>query len=185
MLRDTPGDGDAELVEAARQGDRRAFELLLVPLVQPAFRVAFAMLSDRDEADDAVQEAALCAWKAVSRLRAGTSSMRPWFLTIVVNQCRMVRRRRWWRVLRLPDVRLPAAPVVDLEQSWDLARMVERLPEPDRLLLYLHFSLDMPFREVGAVLGISAGAAKSRMYRVTRRLRPQLSAPEEVRSDGA
>jgi RNA polymerase sigma-70 factor (ECF subfamily) len=185
MLRDTPDEADAELVEAARHGDRRSFEILLLPLIQPAFRVAFAMLGDRDEADDAVQESALRAWQAIGRLRAGTTSLRPWFLTIVANQCRMTRRRRWWKVLRLPEVRRDPAYPAEVEGSWDLSRVLARLPAPDRLLLYLHFSLDMPFSEVGTVLGISAGAAKSRLYRVTRRLRPQLKSAEEVRSDGA
>src|ERR1041385_7412921 len=95
---------DAGLVEAARAGDRRAFELLLVPLLQPAYRVAFNMLGDRDEADDAVQQAALNAWRGVRRLRPGPSALRPWFLAILVNECRGTRRGRWWRVLRLPDL---------------------------------------------------------------------------------
>jgi RNA polymerase sigma-70 factor (ECF subfamily) len=185
MLRDTPGEGDAALVEAARHGDRRAFELLLVPLIQPAFRIARAMLGDRDEADDAVQEAALRAWQAAGHIRPGTPALRPWFLTIVVNQCRQIRRRRWWRVVRLPAIDGMTAYPADIEGSWDLKRILAGLPERDRLLLYLHFGLDMPFPEVGAVIGISPGAAKSRLYRITRRLRPALAGAEEVRSHGA
>jgi RNA polymerase sigma-70 factor, ECF subfamily len=174
---------DAALVDAARRGDRRAFELLLVPLIQPAYRVAFRMLGDRDEADDAVQEAALHAWAAVGRLRPGTPSLRPWFLKVVVNQCRSVRRRAWWRVLRLPVVLGSSPSGGDLDGVWDLRRSVERLPRGQQLLLHLYFCLDLPLEEVGQVLGISPAAAKARLYRITRRLRTALETTE-VRSDG-
>jgi len=175
---------DAGLVEAARQGDRRAFELLLTPLIQPAYRVAFRMLGDRDEADDAVQEAALHAWTAVGRLRSGTPSLRPWFLKVVINQCRSTRRRRWWRVLRLPHVPESATAGADLDGAWDLRRAVERLPHGQQVLLHLYFCLDLPFDEIGQVLGISPAAAKARLYRITRRLRPELET-SEVHCDGA
>src|SRR5882672_1306438 len=126
---------DAGLVEAARAGDRHAFELLLVPLLQPAYRVAFNMLGDRDEADDAVQQAALNAWSGVRRLRPGTPSLRPWFLTILVNECRGIRRGRWWRVLRLPDIVAAPSGMPDLDRGHDLRRALDRLPARKRLLL--------------------------------------------------
>src|SRR5205085_229946 len=94
-----------ELVEAARQRDRAAFESLLRPLVEPAYRMAFAMLSDREDAEDAVQEGALKAWRAVRRIRPGVDSIRPWFFAIVANECRSARRRRWWTVLKVADLR--------------------------------------------------------------------------------
>ena len=70
----TAPDDDTELVDAARSGDRHAFEALLVPLLQPAYRVAFNMLGTRDEAEDAVQQAALLAWRGAGRLRPGTAT---------------------------------------------------------------------------------------------------------------
>jgi RNA polymerase sigma-70 factor (ECF subfamily) len=176
---------DAELVEAARQGDRRAFELLLVPLLQPAYRVAFNMLGDRDAAEDAVQEAALSAWRGARRLRAGTQTLRPWFLAILVNECRGIRRGRWWRVLRLPDLLAAPPAEPDLDRRWDLRRALDRLPARQRLLLYLYFCLDLPFEEIGPILRISPAAARARLYRITRGLRPQLENTEGVRNHGS
>jgi RNA polymerase sigma-70 factor (ECF subfamily) len=176
---------DADLVEAARGGDRGAFERLLVPLLQPAYRVAFNMLGNRDEADDAVQQAALNAWRAVRRLRAGTPTLRPWFLAIVVNECRGIRRGRWWRVLRLPDIQSAPPSMPDLDRAWDLRRALDRLPARQRLLLYLYFCSDLPFEEIGPILRISPAAARARLYRITRRLRPQLEHSEEVRNHGS
>jgi RNA polymerase sigma-70 factor (ECF subfamily) len=70
---------------------------LLAPVLGQAHRLAFAMLGNGAEAEDAVQEASLKAWKAFPRLRQG-SDIRPWFLTITANECRQRRRNRWWRV---------------------------------------------------------------------------------------
>ena len=57
---------------------------------------------------------------------------------------------------------------------------LDRLPYQDRLLLHLYFVLDLPAVEVAQVLGISTGAVKSRIHRVTRRLRPGLNTVEVI-----
>src|SRR5439155_13416046 len=67
--------------------DNRTFEELLSTVLDPAFRLAMTMLNDRTAAEDAVQEAAVKAWRSFGRFRAG-AEMRPWFLTIVANECR-------------------------------------------------------------------------------------------------
>jgi len=82
------------LLEAAKDGDDGAFEILLAPLLEPGYRLAGGMLQDHQAAQDAVQEAALKAWRKLRQLREG-SEMRPWFLGIVANECRSVRRSRW------------------------------------------------------------------------------------------
>jgi RNA polymerase sigma-70 factor (ECF subfamily) len=167
-----------ELISAARRGDRNAFEALLRPLIDPAYRLALAMLSDRTAAEDAVQESALKAWRAVRRLRPNPDAFRPWLLAIVANQCRDTRRRRWWTVLKLADLRTPIDHTTDAAGIVDLREAVARLPANDRLVLYLFFYLDLPLPEVAATLGISTAAAKARLYRITRRLRPGLEISE-------
>src|SRR2546423_12687503 len=81
----------AELLERSLTGDRIAFERLFRPLYHDGFRLAVGMLSDASLAEDAVQEALLNAWRKLHTFREG-SNVRPWFLTIVANQCRTVRR---------------------------------------------------------------------------------------------
>src|ERR1700688_1380149 len=92
------------LLEAAKLGDDSAFEILLEPLLEPGYRLAGGMLQDHQAAQDAVQEAAVKAWRKLRQLRDG-SEMRPWFLGIVANECRSARRSRWSSVIKmvLPD----------------------------------------------------------------------------------
>ena len=114
----------------------------------------------------------------MSRIRPGVGTARPWFLAIVANECRMARRNRWWSVLRYAEPAPAAAAETDIAGGMDLRRQIQGLPLDDRLLLHLYFVLDLPAAEVAQVLGIRTGAVKSRLHRVTRRLRSQLVTAE-------
>lgn len=172
-------DYTSELVDRSLAGDRTAFEQLIADLVEPGYRLACGILLDRDEAEDAVQEATLKAWLKLSSFRRGADP-RPWFLTIVANHCRDVRRRPWWSVLRGDSLAGEAGPPgADPALGIDLRRALETLPATDRALMVLHYYLDLPLDEVARVLRVSPGAAKSRLYRVLRRLRGYLE-PSEV-----
>lgn len=171
----------ADLVASAIRGDTSAFALLLDPLWDPAYRLAFSMLGNREAAEDAVQEAALKAWRNIRRLRPETPNLRPWFLTIVANQCRSMKRSRWWRVLRLADVARSLAGGFDMkaDERLDLEAALHRLPNDQRLTLALRYYLDLPMDEVASVLGVSRSAAKSRVRRALKALEPALAAPRE------
>jgi RNA polymerase sigma-70 factor (ECF subfamily) len=150
----------------------------VTPLVPAAQRLAFGMLQNRHECEDAVQEATFKAWRAFGRLR-DQSNLRAWFLTIVANECRQRRRSRWWSLVRVaePSEEVPA-PASDGAVSMDLRRALARLPTDMRLVLVLRYYMDLPFNEVGRILGISAPAAKARVHRALARLRVDI--PEVI-----
>jgi len=154
--------------EGDREGD---FDFLVGPHLEAGYRTALAILRDPDEAHDAVQEAAFKAWRRIKQLRQAGSA-RAWFLAIVANQCRSTRRGRWWSVVRLPRVDT-GRQEFDSDRN-DIGSALAKLPAEDRLALFLHFYLDLPLEEVGTVLGLSAGGAKTRVYRAVKKLRPDL-----------
>jgi RNA polymerase sigma factor (sigma-70 family) len=164
------------LVQAAKQGDESAFELLLEPLLDQGYRLACAMLHDHPAAEDAVQEAALRAWQKVAQLREG-SDMRPWFLAIVANQCRTLRRSRWWSVVRGETPGHAAAPPDDaLLEGLELRKALRSMDEAKRLILVLHWYLDLPLEEIAAITGTSVHAAESRLLRATQELKRRMEA---------
>ena len=78
-------------------------------------------------------------------------------------------------MIRLPDVDTGAhTRESGGAQTVDLDRELAKLPREDRLALFLYFYLDLPLEEVGTVLGLSAGGAKTRVYRAAKKLRPGL-----------
>lgn len=171
---DVPDDAVLALSEA------ELFDLELRPVILPAYRLALGMKLRPAEAEDAVQEAALRAWRHRRKRRPG-SPFRPWFLAIVANRCRDTYRGRWAKVLHLE-----VAPAVaddacgDDPEVIDLRRALRSLPAPARLLLVLRFYLDLPYDEIGMVLGVSANGAKLRMKRAISKLQDALGASAEA-----
>jgi RNA polymerase sigma-70 factor (ECF subfamily) len=163
---------------AAVGGNASAFDRLIGPLVEPGYRLAFTMLGRREDAEDAVQEATINAWRNLHRLQ-DKSAARSWFLAIVANQCRSTRRGRWWSIIKLGDPEQHrAGPEEQTVQRSDLQRALKRLDPDERLALFLRYYMDLGLSEVAAVLGISETAAKSRIHRAAQRLRPVLAVPE-------
>jgi RNA polymerase sigma-70 factor (ECF subfamily) len=169
---------EGALIARAKAGDKVAFERLLEPAIRSATRLAFAMLHDRGEAEDAFQEAALRGWRRLQNLRDG-SPFQPWFIGIVANQCREIRRGHWWRVVRVPDATaIQSADDVTWFEAEDLRRAVMRLPHDQRAAILLHFHLDMPLSDVATALGISQSGVKTRINRALKRLRPAMGVSE-------
>lgn len=149
------------------------FESLISPLVEPGLRLAFSMLGNRSEAEDATQEAITRAWRALGQLR-DRSLVRPWFLAIVANRCRNVRRTNWFKTIRLPEVFQSDQRAEPGVERVDAERALARLPMGERQVLFMRFYLDLPVEEVAVALKISPAAAKGRIYRACKRLRPEL-----------
>jgi RNA polymerase sigma-70 factor (ECF subfamily) len=170
----------SELIQAAQSGSRQAFESLLTPLIEPACQLGFGILGDWQEAEDAVQEAAYKAWKHIGRLKPGTTTLRPWFFAIVRNQSLSARRGRWFSLIRSGNILLASASVPDEDATRhvDLERALIRLRRNQQMVLLLYYYLDLPLDEVSPIMGISASAAKSQLYRALGKLRPHLELSE-------
>ena len=90
---------ETQLLKAARGGDERAFAELVEVHRGPLYAHCYQMLGSVHDADDAVQEALLKAWRALARFEA-RSSLRTWLYTIATNVClRMIEQRPSPRVL--------------------------------------------------------------------------------------
>ena len=164
------------ILAAAKQGDAAAFEALLRPLLEPGYRLAGGMLQDHQAAQDAVQEAALIAWRKLSQLR-DESEMKHWFFAIVANECRSVRRSRWSSVMRLvlPDT-AAEAPIDSVLSGMELRLALRGLDEKKRLALVLRWYLDLSLEEIAAITQSSVHAVEGQLQRGVRELRQRMEA---------
>ena len=169
---------DPTLVRDARRGNDAAFTLLLRPLLEPAYRLAVGMLQDRQLAEDAVQEAAVNAWRKLHQLREG-AEMRPWFFGIVANESRKTRRSRWRGVLKIgAEPRRAEAPDDTVVQRLELRSGLKRLRPEQRLVVVLYFYLDLPLEEIATITRASFAAVRGRLYRGIRELKADLTNSE-------
>lgn len=172
------GLGQQGLVARSVAGDGQAFAALLGPSMEPAFRLASAMLNDPYAAEDVVQEASTSAWRRLSNLREG-APVEPWFLGIVANACRTWRRHRWWRVLTGLDghVETRVSPDEAFGSDLDLRRAVGALPTNIRVVMVMRFYLDLSVPDIAVALKVPPGTVKSRLARGAARLCAALADP--------
>jgi RNA polymerase sigma-70 factor (ECF subfamily) len=174
-------EADRDLVDRAKARDRGAFDDLVGPVIDQAFRLAFGMLRDRWLAEDAVQEATVRAWRKLGNLRPG-APLRPWFLAIVANQCRTAMRARWWSVIRVDRMEGSVGPGFEdrIVRGADLRAALGKLATDQREVLVLRYYLDLPLEEVAAITGVPLGTVKSRINRGLAALRPHFDAGEAL-----
>lgn len=161
-------DHDDRLVRRAQRGDKRAFEELFTAHQHRLFTLAARELGSAADADDAVQEALIRAWKALPRFR-GDASFSTWLYRICLNAISDQRARRArGSGTPLDDVAEPADPrdaILERELSGDLQRALAALDETYRTAVILYDVLGRSYAEIGDVLGVPEGTVKSRIFR--------------------
>jgi RNA polymerase sigma factor (sigma-70 family) len=174
---------EASLVVRAKHGDAAGYEELVRMHQAIAFRVALVAAGDRGDAEEAVQDGFVKAYRALGRFREG-APFRPWLLRIVANEARNRRRaegRREGLTLRaaheLPSGDAAPSPegrAIAAEERATLLAALELLSDDDRLVLSCRYLLDLGEEETGEVLSLRRGTVKSRTSRALGRLREQL-----------
>ena len=183
---------EPELVDRAMDGDTHAYEELVRMHQQIAMRTAWLVTRNTAEAEDAVQEAFVKAYRALRRFREG-AAFRPWLLAIVTNEARNRRRsvaRADRLTLRVAEVRpsgdaapSPEAAALRDEERTLLVQALNAMREEDRLVVGYRYLLGLSEAETAEALGVPKGTVKSRLARSLARLREAL-AGAEVSADG-
>ena len=160
------------------------FRRLVDQHLDGAYRLAAVILNDRDEAEDAVHEATVSAWRGFAGLRA-PARFEAWYRRILINECRdRLRTRARHRAVHLgrdlaetehPQVADPSEAAAARDA---VARALDTLTPDELVLVTLRFYADLTVPAVAAVLGIPEGTVKSRLHTGLARLRAALEVPD-------
>jgi RNA polymerase sigma-70 factor (ECF subfamily) len=179
---------DQALIERSRHGDVAAFEPLVAKYRDRAWRLAFNILRDREDAWDVTQEAFIRAWQALPSFR-GQSAFYTWLFRIVVNVASDRARQRAARGRAFGTERVPeedwertmvdeaAAPDDEAgraEQRERIMKALGALPEHHRTIIMLSDLEGLSYREIAEVLDIPMGTVMSRLHHARKRLRDVL-----------
>lgn len=155
---------------------REEFGVLVTEHSRSMFRAARALLDCDADAEDAVGEAILRAWRKREQLRDPAAG-RAWLLKITVN-CAYEQRRRAARLLYTDQVEGIAGDAEDQPVSH-LWEAVLRLPGDQRAVVTLYYYEDLPVKEIARILGVAQGTVKSRLGRARARLKQMLREEED------
>ena len=162
---------DAELIAQAQAGSAAARETLFDRYWQRVWRTAYAVAGTEDVASEIAQDTFIRAFAALSRFEHGRP-VGPWLAKIAVNRALDVMRRER---LQAPG-RADEAVAPDPDRDWELLEAVRRLSPERRLVIGLHYWLDLGVEQIGEILELPAGTVASRLSRALAQLRHDLEA---------
>ena len=181
---------DSELLDAIRGGDLRALEILMRRHNRTLYRTARAILRDDAEAEDAVQEAYLRAYRALDSFR-GESKLSTWLVRIAANEALMRRRRNARSAEVIPvdpaadpedeafdtmsDIADPERDTLRAEMRRILEARIDALPESYRAVFVLRALEELSVEETAAALEIPEATVRTRFFRARALLREALA----------
>lgn len=171
---------DQELVTNILNGDEQSFAELVSRYEQAVYNLAYYMLHDWAEAEDATQEAFLRAYRNLRRYDP-TRSFKTWVMSIASNHCIDRLRRRRFQKFSLDEM-LPTHPAlsskeagpeeqtIESERSKSISRLLDRLAPKYRSVVLLYYWYEMSCAEIAATLDVQEGTVKSRLFRARNQL---------------
>jgi RNA polymerase sigma-70 factor, ECF subfamily len=182
---------DAEIVRRVGDGETSLFELIMRRYNRRLFRIARGILGSDAEAEDAVQEAYVCAWLKLRQFR-GPEGFASWLCQIATNEALMRRRKRKVVLTDLSSLDEPlneTAAMADQQSPHDnpeaglheyqlrrlLERAIDALPDTYRDVFVLREIEQLSVAETARFLGVEEGAVKTRVHRARRLLQENLT----------
>jgi RNA polymerase sigma-70 factor, ECF subfamily len=182
------GIADAELAARVASGDGAAFELLMRRHNRRLYRIARSVLRNDADAEDALQESYLAAYRAIGAFR-GEASLATWLAKLVLNHC-LGRKRKAQRrdniVAIVPedlendsvgpiDLETPDRALIRAELRELLESKVEQLPEVFRTVFMMRCVEELTVEETADLLAIPQATVRTRHFRARSLLRESLA----------
>jgi RNA polymerase sigma-70 factor, ECF subfamily len=169
---------DRAIIQRVLGGDAEAFSTLVDRHYARCARIALRILGNREDAEEAIQDAFLRAFKALGDYE-DRERFSAWLTRILVNQCRSILARARKREAVFPDLdprrlEFAVAPEID-DGTWpELDHLLERLPAEQREAIVLKYADDLTYEEMSRITGAGESALKMRIQRAFARLRALL-----------
>ncbi len=164
------------------------FQRQAMPQLPAAYRLAYALLRERSEAEDAVQDSYLRAFRAFTQFRGG--DFKPWLLTIVRNVCyrQLQQRKRGFNVISFDEALVgrdgeerpgfdiaseapsPEEALITAADVGQLQQLLSELPPTLREVLHLREIEEMSYQQIASATGVPVGTVMSRLSRAREHL---------------
>ena len=165
---------DADAIKRCQQGDREVFRHLVERYQKRAVAQAMVILLNRDDADDAVQEAFIDAFKAIGTFDTSRTFYQ-WFYVLLRNRCyKLTGRRRPTESLDEASL-LASQPGMANETRLAVEKSLRSLTREEREIVSLKYLGGLSYDEIAAHLQIPRGTVMSRLFYARQRLQGKLS----------
>lgn len=166
-----------ETLIKAKNGDASAFAELYSQYAKDFYRLAFCMMKVREDAEDAVQDAAITVFKHLSDIKK-IESFKAYFFTVLANECKKRLKTRVAEQTEVYDETVWAvvdSTNTDISLSLELQQAIMKLDEDERLVVLLSAQAGLKSKEIAKITGLTAGSIRSKRSRSLAKLREELS----------
>ena len=179
-----------EAVEKAKQGDQQAKEVLYIETCQHMFFLAKSIVKSDEEAMDIIHDSYICVFQKLDNIK-NAAGFKSYLRTTVANRCKNYLRKK--KPLYLSDMTedgteleledtdgvIPGELVGNEDVIECVRRVVESLPEEQRICVILRYYDEMSLQEIADTLEVSLGTVKSRLSRASKKMRDEIERLEK------
>lgn len=179
-----------EAVEKAKQGDQQAKEVLYTETCQHMFFLAKSIVKSDEEAMDIIHDSYICVFQKLDNIK-NAAGFKSYLRTTVANRCKNYLRKK--KPLYLSDMTedgteleledtdgvIPGELVGNEDVIECVRRVVESLPEEQRMCVILRYYDEMSLQEIADTLEVSLGTVKSRLSRASKKMRDEIERLEK------
>lgn len=179
-----------EAVEKAKQGDQKAKEVLYTETCQSVYFLARNMVKSDEDAMDIVHDSYICVFQKLDNIK-NAAGFKSYLRTTIVNRCKNYLRKK--KPLYLSDMtedgeefeledvdgEIPDELLENKDVIECVRRVVESLPEEQRMCVILRYYDEMSLQEIADTLEVSLGTVKSRLSRANKKMRDEIERLEE------
>jgi RNA polymerase sigma-70 factor (ECF subfamily) len=183
-------DSESVWVRQAKEGDQTAFSQLVESYQSPVYNLAYRMLGNTVEAEDAAQETFIRAYRRLDTYDP-SRKFSSWLLAIASHYCVDVLRRRRMNYLSfdelppmvelsMPRTTQPEQVVVSQQQAGAVQQLLDTLPPSYRTPVILRYWYDMSYREIAEAMDVTESTIKTRLHRARAKLAQHVLAKKKT-----
>lgn len=178
QLKGKEGMDTEQLVNMAKNGDDKSFEMLYSMIYEDMYRMAYYLLKNKEDAEDSVSEAVVDMYRYISGLR-DSSSFKAWAMKILNIKCKMKMRDYYKRqddIVKSDECDDGHDDMGRIVERTDIMRAMSILSGEEQSIVVCFAVAGMTSDEVGIVLGIKSSTVRSKLRRALEKLRKRLEA---------
>lgn len=163
-----------EDVQKAQNGDNKAFEAIIMEIIDDLYRVAYGILENQEDASDAISSATLKAYEKITTLRE-LEFFKTWITRILINECNsIIKQKRKVVYIENYEENQNDSYISNNETSIDIKQAMKNIDKDLKQIVILYYFDDLSVEEISNILQIPKGTVKSRLSRARQVLAKEL-----------
>lgn len=169
-----------ELVEKAKDNDKKAFSELITSIEKELYLIAKTKLKNNDDIGDAIQETIFKSYKNIKKLR-DNSMFKTWLIKILINECNNIYRKKSKISVPYEENEMDKyLATSDNSDNMEFEILIRDLDYDEKLILTLYYCSKYTVREISEIVKINENTIKSKMARARNKIKRRLEEEEKT-----